>query len=314
MEGLIRDGHIITLLTLPNDNSIEQTEKVNIIRGDLNSLDSLNSLTNGCEVLFHLAGKVHHIPKSESEEQEFYRINVDGTKNLINAAKVNSVNRIVFFSTVGVYGKDADFKGDENSPSNPVTAYAKSKLMAEKLVLESSQNGGPKGVVLRFPVVYGPLDRGNVAKMIAAVHKKIFFYFGDGTYKRSMISSTNAAEAAIKSAFEPGAANETFLVTDGQDYTLKEFTNIICEALGTNWRPFHIPISIAKLAGHIGDGVQKITPFNFPLNSDRVSKLSGSLTFSCEKAKRILNYKPIESLSEGINREVEWLKAEKGWN
>ena len=301
------------MLALPNDNSLKQTEQIKIIRGNLNSLDSLNSLTNNSEVVFHLAGKVHHVPKSETEEREFYQINVAGTQNLLDAARENNVKRMIFFSTVGVYGKDADFHGDETSPLSPITAYAKSKLFAEKLVLESYKNNGPEGVVLRFPVVYGPLDRGNVAKMIEAVHNKLFFYFGDGKYKRSMISSKNAAEAAIKAAFEPTAANETFLVTDGQDYTLTEFANAICEAFDTNWRPFHVPLTLAKLAGKIGDGIEKFVPFSFPLNSNRVSKLSGSLTFSCEKAIKILNYTPVESLREGIKREVEWVKLEKGW-
>jgi nucleoside-diphosphate-sugar epimerase len=261
-----------------------------------------------------LAGKVHSAPKTKVEEQEFYNINVNGTKNLLSAAKKNKVNRIIFFSTVGVYGKDSDFHGNEQSPVNPLTAYAKSKLMAENLILESSKNKGPEGVVLRFPVVYGPLDRGNVAKMISAIYKKLFFYFGDGNYMRSMISSKNAAAAAMKAAFEPKAANQVFLVTDGRDYSLKEFSNTICEALETKWRPFHIPVSVAKMGGRIGDGIQKITPFNFPLNSDRVSKLSGPLTFSCVKAKQILNYEPVENLFQGIKREVEWLKSEKGWN
>ncbi|BBO80258.1 NAD dependent epimerase/dehydratase [Desulfosarcina ovata subsp. sediminis] len=314
LDILQLSGYQVKALLLPQDRlPVRFINKFQVINGDINSTDTLESFCHNSDIIFHLAGKVHYVPKSKFDELDFFRINVDGTQKLISSAKKNKVKRIVFFSTVGVYGKNFNFHGNEDSACRPITSYAKSKLLAENLILKSSKNGGPEGVVLRFPVVYGPLDRGNVAKMIETVHKKIFFYFGDGNYKRSMISSKNAAEAAIKAAFEPKAANETFLVTDGQDYTLTEFANAICEALDTNWRPFHIPLAFARLAGIIGDGIERIVPFSFPLNSNRVSKLSGSLTFSCEKAKKKINYQPIESLREGIKREVEWLKLEKRW-
>jgi len=170
----------------------------------------LNTLCIDCDIVFHLAGKVHSVPETKEEEKEFFRVNMEGTRNLLEAAKKNKVKRVVFYSTVGVYGKDADFHGDELSPCWPGSVYAKSKYQAEQLVLTSSNDGGPEGVVLRFPVVYGPLDRGNIAKLIKAVQSKLFFYFGDGNCLRSMISSGNAAEAAVRAAFEPKAANEVF--------------------------------------------------------------------------------------------------------
>lgn len=313
LDGLIKSGHDVQLLVLPQDTSVEAIRGVRMIKGDVSSYESLKTLTKECQIILHLAGKVHSVSKSEIEEQEYYRINVDGTKNLLEAAKVNKVNRIVFFSTVGVYGKDADFQGDELSPCCPLTAYAKSKFIAEKLVLDTVKDGGPEGVVLRFPVVYGPLDRGNVAALIKAVRKKQFFYFGDGNCLRSMISSKNAAEAATKAAFEPEAADELFCVTDGRDYTMNELVNSICRALGTRRQPYHVPVLLADLAGRCGDFLRKRASVPFPIDSDRVRKLSRSLTFSCEKAKRILGYKAQHTLIEGITDEVEWLSKTHGW-
>jgi len=166
----------------------------------------------------------------------------------------------------------------------------------------------PEGGVLRFPVVYGLLDRGNVAAPIKAVRKKQFFYFGDGNCLRSMISSKNAAEAAVSAAFEPKAANEVFCVTDGRDYTMNELVDCICGALGMNWRPWHVPVKIAELAGKIGDFVKKEAGIVLPIDSDRVRKLSRSLTFSCDKAKEVLGYEAVETLEEGIRREVDWIR------
>lgn len=308
VERLIVDGAYLKLLTLPNDPSISYSDnKVEIIIGDLNTPDALNLLTRGCNVVFHLAGKVHTVPGTEEEEQEFFRVNVEGTKNLLEAAKKTKVKRVVFYSSVGVYGKDADFHGDELSLCQPGSVYTKSKYQAEQLVLNSSNDGGPEGVVLRFPVVYGPLDRGNVAKLIKAIHSRLFFYFGDGSCLRSMISSRNAAEAAMRAAFEPKAANEVFCVTDGLDYTMNEMVDCICGALGIRRRPWHVPVLLADLAGKFGDVLRKWAHIPFPIDSDRVRKLSRPLTFSCEKAKGVLGYEPVETLAEGIRREVESL-------
>lgn len=313
VEKLVTDGAYPKLLALPNDLSLTDLDKkVEIIIGNLNSPQALDLLTRDCDVVFHLAGIVHTVPGTKDEEQKFYQVNVEGTRNLLEAAKKNRVKRVVFYSTVGVYGEDADFHGDEFSPCRPGTVYAKSKYLAEQLVLNSSNAGGPEGVVLRFPVVYGPFDRGNVAKLIKAVHAKFFFFFGDGNCLRSMISSKNTAVAAIKAAFTPHASNQVFCVTDGHDYKLNELVNSICYTFNTSWRPFHVPVSIAKVAGKFGDLLEKSGYISSPINSAKIRKLSSSLTFSCEKAKKALGYEPVETLMEGISKEIQWLMERKG--
>ena len=314
VERLIADVAYLKLLTLPNDTAITNLDKkIEIITGNLNATEALKLLCQDCDVVYHLAGMVHTIPVTEGEVQEFLRVNVEGTRNLLEAAKKNRVKRVIFYSTVGVYGKDADFHGDELSPCKPGSVYAKSKYQAEHLVLNSSNDGGPEGVVLRFPVVYGPLDKGNMARLIKAIHSRLFFYFGDGNCLRSVVSSRNAAEAALRAALELKAANEVFCVTDGRDYTINEVVDSICHALGNNWRPFHVPISMAKVAGKFGDMLEKLAHIPFPINSTNVRKLSGFLTFSCEKAKQVLGYEPVETLMEGISREVQWLRQKDGW-
>ena len=119
----------------------------------------------------------------------------------------------------------------------------------------------------------------------------------------------NAAEVAVKATFEQEAANEVFCVTDGRDYTMNELINSVCHVLDISWRPLHMPVLLADLAGKFGDVLRKWTHVPFPIDSDRVRKLSRPLTFSCEKAKRMLGYVPVETMEEGIRREVEWLKG-----
>ena len=126
------------------------------------------------------------------------------------------------------------FHGDEKTPCHPKTVYARSKYDAEQLILNSYSSGGPEGVVLRFPIVYGPYDRGNVAKLIRAIYYRYFFLIGDGSNVRSMISSANSAEAASLAAITPEAGSEIFCVTDNRDHTLIQLIESICKALKRN--------------------------------------------------------------------------------
>jgi nucleoside-diphosphate-sugar epimerase len=312
IEGLINRGCELRLLALPEDKRANSyKEEVQAITGDLSSSEALQELTRGAEVIFHLAGKVHSVPKTSMEEQEFFTQNVEGTKLLLEAARINHVKRLIFYSTVAVYGNDADFRGDELSPCAPESPYARSKYIAEQLVQKAHETDGPEGVVLRFPVAYGPKDRGNVASLIRAISHKRFVYFGEGSAVRSMISSRNAAEAALIAAIHPDAAGQLFCVTDRRDYSMKDLVGSICRALDMEWRPLSVPLTVAGILGRMGDVTAKLSPFSLPIKSDVVRKLSRSLTFSCEKARGVLGYEPVETLEHGILREVEWLREIK---
>ena len=314
VERLGEKGLDINALVLPKDTTAEHLQKrLGVVTGTVDCDQALRVLTKDCDIVFHLAGKVHSVPKNREEEKEFYEVNVNGTKSVLDAAAINKVKRVIFYSTVGVYGKDADFHGDELSPCMPESIYAKSKYEAEWLILNSQKNGGPEGVVLRLPVAYGPLDRGNVASLIRAVYVNRFFYFGDGNAERSMISSANATEAALKAALEPSAANQVFCVTDGTDHSVRDLVESICSALGKSRRPRRMPISLAEWLGKFGSLIERALSIQLPINSAAVRKLSRPLTFSCEKAQRMLGYSPRESLAEGIRKEVEWLKTVHAW-
>ena len=268
IKKLTENRFRLRLLVRPHEQQIFSShKKAKIIVGDINSPEALADLTKDAEIVFHLAGKVHSLPRSRADENEFYRVNTEGTRLLIKAAAKNKARRIVFYSTVGVYGEVADFHGDEKSPCNPLTVYSKSKYNAEKLVLNSHKSGGPDGVVLRFPVVYGPYDRGNMAKLIKAIYYRYFFLIGDGNSVRSMISSANSATAAILAAIEPIAANEIFCASDDRDHSLLELVESICTALRRTSRPPRIPLAFAEFSGKIGDFVENSLGVSLPGNS-----------------------------------------------
>jgi len=308
VEKLVTNGHHIRLLVMPDEYVRDDLNRINFIRGDINNANSLKELLKGVEIVFHLAGKVH-----ESNVYDlnylgaFGRINIEGTDLLLKECRNSGVKRVVFYSTVGVYGKDGDFHGDETSPCKPLTAYAKSKIEAESIVLKANVNGGTEGVVLRFPIAYGPYDRGNIARLIKTLSKGLFVYFGDGLAARSMISSFNAAEAAYLAGLNKEAAGKIYCVTDDLDHTVKQLIDTILGALGIDRKPLRMSLGLARTAGKLGDLISNTITKSFPLNSAVINKLSTPLTFSCKKIKSELGYCPSDRFRKDIEDEVGWV-------
>lgn len=300
-------GCFVRLLVPPQEVAPVSLSGVEIVQGDINDEVATCRLLEGIELVFHLAAKVHDF--FGGKDSDFERINVCGTRLLMRQAGVAGVKRVVFYSTVGVYGRDGNFSGDEQSPCSPQNPYSASKYSAEQIVLSPPGGVVTEGVVLRFPVVYGELDRGNMAKMIDAIRRHRFVLFGPGLNRRSMISAVNAAEAAVLTGFGPNCAGKVYCVTDGVDYTLNQLVETICKCLDTPWRPPKIPIMIAKGIGEGGDVLGRFLSRPIPFGLATVRKLSTDLTFSCERIKSELGYKPVQSLEDGIMEEIKGLVA-----
>jgi nucleoside-diphosphate-sugar epimerase len=311
IQKLKAEGFGINLLVHPQ-KAFRTEVRVTPVTGRLDTPNALGRLTRDCAILFHLAAKVHSVPGNK-EEEDFFRVNAEGTRCLLEAAGANGVRRIIFYSTVGVYGKEAGFHGDEASPCNPRTAYSRSKYAAERLVLHAADQRGPEGVVLRLPVAYGPGDRGNVAALIRAIRCGYFVHFGDGSARRSMVSSANAADAALRAAIEPKAAGRTFCVTDGTDYSIRYLVETIRRVLGSRRPIFRFPISVGHSLGVLGDIAEAVLGRPSPIDSARVKKLSTTLTFSCQKTREVLGYEPKITLEQGIREEVNWLQGQPDW-
>lgn len=287
--ALVRDPQRATFL--------KELAGVELIVGDLNSRGRLAEAMRGCEVVFHLAAKVHAPP--ETDEAEFARVNVEGTRNVVEAAVERGIANFVFFSTVAVY-PESEEPLDEDSAPAPATAYGASKLAAEEIALDRAAGAGMKATVLRLPVVYGPRDRGNVAGLIEAVRRGRYFIIGDGSNLKSMVAVQNVVDAALLVANEERARGQIYIVCDERAYTQREIAEAIAGALGLN-RNFHLlPRGVAMMLGYVADSAGKLAGLNPPLSADRVRKLSSNTRYSSAKIERELGFKPHVTLREGL--------------
>lgn len=279
---------------LARADHLKEIAGVELIVSDLDARERMAEAMRGCDAVFHLAAKVHAPPGTS--EAEFARVNVEGTRNVVEAAVEAEVANFVFFSTVAVYPEGGELL-DEDSATAPATAYGASKLAAEKIVLKSAM----KATVLRLPVVYGPRDRGNVARLIDAIRRGRYFIVGDGANLKSMVAVENVVDAALLVANDERARGQIYIVCDERAYTQREIAETIADAIGLNHRFPRLPLSAAMAIGRVADSVGKLTGFDLPISADRVRKLSSNTRCSSAKIGRELGFKPRVTLREGLN-------------
>jgi len=259
----------------------------------------------GVDTVFHLGGKAHALSETRQDEEEYFRINTEGAGALLEAAKSAGVRRFVFISSVKAMGEGGDVCQDETVSCHPETPYGKSKLAAERLVLE----GGyvPEPVVLRLSMVYGASRKGNLPRMIEAVAKGRFPPLPEVGNRRSMVHVEDVVQAALLAAGKPAAVGQTYIVTDGQGCSTRQLYEWICEALDKPVPAWTIPTGLLKVLAKVGDGFGRVRGRRFVFDSDALDKLIGSACYSSEKIERELGFCARQRLRSALPEVVAYL-------
>jgi UDP-glucose 4-epimerase len=198
-----------------------------------------------------------HINNPPPEMRTNYQnINVGGTATVVEAAVSAAVRRVVFISTIAVYGRSNGRVLNEMSPTQPDTCYALTKLSAESIVLGAKRaDGQPIGTVLRLGAVYGSRIKGNYERLTRALSRHRFIPIGDGRNRRALVYDKDVGHAVALAVSCRSAAGRIFNVTDGQFHTLNEIIKSICSALGRKPPRFSLPVAPTRAFAHIiGEG------------------------------------------------------------
>jgi len=272
---------------------------IEILRTDITDKVALNSPCTDAEMVFHLAAYVNASPVYDKRKEAFiYNVNVAGTRNLLEALGP-SVRHVVFFSTVNVYGnKEGVFS--EESEVAPETVYARTKLEAEWVIRDWGQHKGVKTTCLRLPPVYGPGGGGNIYKMIRAVNKGLFLMIGEGRNKRDLVNVGNVVDADMAAVDRQTSKDATYIVTDGEAYTLKEVYDLISRGLGKKPSAFYLPLKAARVLARMGDIVERIALNPMPFDTAILKKLTTSQVFLSEKIAQELGFKPKYNLYNSL--------------
>lgn len=237
------------------------------------------------DMVVHAAGKAHSVPRTKEEEQEFLDVNFKGTINLFegigNRLAVDA--KVVFISTVGVYGVDKGLDLNEDEPLLGKTPYALAKVKAEKW-LEDFCGGRQLSLsMLRLPLIAGENAPGNLRAMINGISTGRYVSIGGGKAKKSMVLADDVAKLIASDKLKAG----TFNLTDGQHPTFRELELAMAARIGKPV-PKKFPVFLAKILGIAGD----IIGSKFPVNSNTIRKITSDLTFNDTKAREQLNWNP----------------------
>ncbi len=263
------------------------------------------SISISTSMIFHLAGKAHALSETKQDEDEYFRINTEGTRKLLEAAGQAGVSTFVYFSSVKAAG-EADGLMDETVDAEPDTPYGQSKRAAEKLVLD----GGfvPNPVVIRPAMVYGNTDKGNLPKMIRAIQAGKFPPLPEFDNRRSMVHVDDVVRAAILAAEQPQAAGQTYIVTDGQAYSTRQMYEWICDTLQKPVPGWSVPLGLLNMLATVGDAIGVVQGKRFMFDSDALNSLAGSACYSSEKIQHELGFSAQLHLKQALPEIVRYLE------
>ena len=277
---------------------------------DITNADALIHATKGVDVVFHVAA----LAGIWGPWQDYYSTNVLGTENVINACRLNDVNALVYTSTPSVvFNRESINGADESLPyaSDFLCSYAKSKVIAEKAVL---QNLSTPSCALRPHLIWGPSDPHLLPRLLLAGRKKQLKMVGDGTNVVDISYIDNVAHAHLLAAQnlteEKTATGQAYFIGQGEPVNLWGWINEFFDLMGVE--------KVTKKISHgaaytIGAGLEFIYKVTRQSGEPRMSRflaeqLAKSHYFSHEKAERELGYVPIVTTKEGLRRTVHWLK------
>lgn len=241
------------------------------------------------DIVLHACGKAHVIPKTDAEIQAFYDVNYQGTINLCKGIeKVGVPSAIIFISTVAVYGCESGELITEDFPLKGTIPYAKSKIMAEEFLTNWCSNNNVKLGILRPSLLAGKGAPGNLGSMVKGIQKGYYFNIAGGKVRKSILMAEDIAHLVPLVAEKGGIFN----VCDDYQPTFGEISVSVANQLGKH-KPLSIPYWVAWIMAKVGD----LLGSKAPINSNKLEKMTKSLTFSNEKAKRELGWQPIDVLS-----------------
>ncbi len=288
VNGCLNENHSVIAATRRQTSELPSSvSQVKIL-----SLDSNNDWTlalQDAEVVIHLAGLAH----TSYTNDEYRHINQAATLNLASQAAKKGVRRFIFLSSIGVNGNENRSPFKETDTPSPVENYAISKYEAEKGLLKIANKTNMEVVIIRPPLVYGANAPGNFASLIKWVKIGIPLPLGAVHNKRSFVALDNLVNFIIHCIEHSKAANEIFLISDGEDVSTTQFLHKIANALGKSIWLIPVPV------------ILMIVTANFLGKGGVARRLFSSLQIDNSKARNLLNWKSVVTMDEQMRKTID---------
>lgn len=279
---------------------------VELFYGDLLNKNSLKGIAKGVNIVHHLAGEVYS-PRNDN----YFKINVKGTKNLLEACLPENIERFIFLSSIQAVGpsQKQDILLNERSPCKPVTSYGKSKLEAEKLIYKKYKASAFPTVIIRAPMVYGPGSlKCRSAALFQRINKGNFRLIGKNDHLISTCYIDNLIHGISLAERHKNAVGKTYFIADQKAHTLLDLSHTIAQELTVKLPIGRVAVPVAYLIMMILLIPNKIFNFSRLFSWDTMREITHAWACNTSFIKSDLGYKPSIDFNEGIRATALWFK------
>jgi nucleoside-diphosphate-sugar epimerase len=290
-QALAIEGHPVRLVDLAPSRSYPDRW----ISADVRDLPALSGAVAGCTTLYHLAGAHRDDVRPLAL---YHEVNVRGAEHACAAAEAHGIGRIVFVSSVAVYGL-AEGELDESAPLRPGSEYGRSKVAAEQVLRTWAAHGPERSLtIVRPTVVFGPRNRGNVFELLAQVARGRAIVIGDGRNRKSLAYVANLADFLVYALrFGPGV--HVYNYADKPDLDMNRLVALAGEALGVPRRPLRVPYPLGLGVGLGHDLVARLSRRTFAVSAARIRKYAASTRFANHRCLAS-GFRPRHDLHEAL--------------
>jgi len=282
-----------------------ESEGFTVVIGGVGDRDKVDRAVDGCDVVFHLAAAQH---EANVPDQHFWDVNVEGTRNLLEASVSAGVSRFVHGSTIGVYGVEMQGELSETSPLKPDNIYGVTKKAGEELVL-SYKDRLPVAII-RISETYGPGDR-RLLKLFKGIKNRKFFVIGDGKNKHQLIYVDDLIDGMFSAAEKQEALGEIFVIAGSEILTTEEMVKTVADTLGVAELKFKAPMWPFYVLAVLMEKTLRPLGIQPPLHRRRLDFFKKTLYFSPAKPAERLGFHAKTTFQRGAAETAAWYRENK---
>lgn len=261
--------------------------------------DKASNFSNKFDTIINLAA----IHRDDEKKEDYKKVNVEGARNICNLASEKSINKIIFTSTVAIYGFSND-PIDEDFDPNPFNEYGRSKLQAEEIYKEWQREDpiNRSLVIIRPTVIFGEKNRGNVFNLIKQIKSKFFVMIGDGNNIKSMSYVENVAQFLYQCLeLKEGLYIKNY--ADKPDLRTKDIVKIVQKSLSIKeFKKFYLPVKLGLFAGILVDLLSRLTGKKFPISLVRIKKFTSNTIINSNN--NFFDFKPPVNLETALKKTI----------
>ncbi len=301
---LLEEGHEVVALVRASSNNEGLPKNIEIREADLFDIPSLENAVQGIQVVYHFAAYFDFYP---GDEELMFKVNVEGTKNLMNACVGTEVERFIYCSSTESMGSIRFPPGTEDTELRPDFSYGESKVEAERSIREITEETGLAHVILRPTGVMGEGDLYVMYQVIHELNDGKVFALPSDLSAEFMYTHIDDVVSGFVAALTPMVIlNNTIIICPDEPITWDTFVQVVTERLGVKPPRLRVPKTAAKLGMAVLSPFKNRKKMTFFWHGKSVDIMFSNRVYSNEKAKRLLGWTPKVSMVEGLQRAIDW--------